>query len=588
MSRMRVDRFSSDGSTKQLRCSARVHLNRFGSAPWLALLVVATLAGATPLADATTPSITVAQTTEPKTLNPVLAADQPTRDVLSVLSSDLIHINRSTLRTEPALAKSWSVSPDGRHYTIVLRDGLRFSDGAPLTADDVVFSFDVYSDPRINSPQRDVLLVDGTPVAATKLSPTTVRFDLAASYAPGERLFDSFSILPKHKLGAAYAEGRFAQAWSVGALPSEFATAGPFRFKQYVPGQRLVVERNPYYWKRDENGQPLPRLDRLEFAFVADPSAQVLRLLARDVSAGSRVRPEDVPRLEQAPFLRVRDAGPGFEYNFLFFNWNAPGPFGAWARTLKFRQAVAHAIDRDAIVRLVYQGRAAALSSQVTPANLLWRADHLTDYRHDPTRAVQLLEAMGLRRNAEGAFLDAEGHPVEFSMLVSATSQVRRKMATLIQDDLARIGVTARIQTTEFGVMMDAVLKTRKFQAAVWGLASGDTDPNADMNVWTTGGTLHVWNMKGTSNPVQPPADTWEADVDRLMHVQMTGTTFRARKAAYDRVQELVSHNLPMVFLASPHVLAAADANLVNFQPAAIDPILLWNAERWVWQGPRP
>jgi peptide/nickel transport system substrate-binding protein len=540
------------------------------------------------MADDAVPSVTVAQTTEPKTLNPVLAADQPTRDVLSVLSSDLIHINRSTLRTEPALAKSWSVSSDGRHYTLVLRDGLRFSDGAPLTADDVVFTFEAYSDPRINSPQRDVLLVSGIPVTATKLSSSTIRFDLAAPYAPGERLFDSFWILPKHKLGAAYAEGRFAQAWTLGASPSELATAGPFRVKQYLPGQRLLVERNPYYWKRDENGQPLPRLDRLDFAFIADPSAQVLRLLARDVSAGSRVRPEDVPRLEQAPFLRVRDAGAGFEYNFLFFNWNAPGPFGGWARTLKFRQAIAHAIDRDAIVRLVYQGRAAALSSQVTPANAQWRTDHLTEYRHNPARAVQLLEALGFRRNAEGAFLDAEGRPVEFSMLVSATSQVRRKMATLIQDDLARIGVTARIQATEFGVMMDAVLKTRKFQAAIWGLASGDADPNAEMNVWTSGGTLHVWNMKGASGGLQSSAEAWEAEVDRLMQVQMTATGFRARKTAYDRVQELVSQNLPMVFLASPHVLAAADANLANFQPAPIDPILLWNAERWVWKRPRP
>src|SRR5262249_37069470 len=153
-------------------------------------------------------------------------------------------------------------------------------------------------------------------------------------------------------------------------------------------------------------------------------------------------------------------------------------------------------------------------------------------------------------------------------------------------DDLARIGITARIQATEFGVMMDAVLKTRKFQAAVWGLASGDADPNAEMNVWTSGGTLHVWNMRGAPGGLQPSVDTWEREVDRLMQAQMTATTFRARKAAYDRVQELVSQNLPMVFLASPHVLAAADANLVNFQPAPIDPVLLWNAERWVLQRP--
>src|SRR5438132_5795324 len=120
-------------------------------------------------------SITIAQTTEPKTLNPVMAADQGTRDVLSLLSADLVHINRSTQRTEPALASRYSISPDGRHYTIVLRDGLRFSDGAPLTADDVVSTFGVYVDERVNAPQRDLLFVGGKPILATKLSPLSVR-----------------------------------------------------------------------------------------------------------------------------------------------------------------------------------------------------------------------------------------------------------------------------------------------------------------------------------------------------------------------------------------------------------------------------
>ena len=101
---------------------------------------------------------------------------------------------------------------------------------------------------------------------------------------------------------------------------------GPFRLKQYVPGQRLIFERNPYYWKRDEAGNPLPYLDRIEVAFVADQNAQLLRLLSQEVAATGRLRPEDVPRLEQTPFLTVRDAGPGLEYNFLFFNWNAAGP----------------------------------------------------------------------------------------------------------------------------------------------------------------------------------------------------------------------------------------------------------------------
>jgi peptide/nickel transport system substrate-binding protein len=543
------------------------------------------LAG-TPTAPTPGGSITIALTSEPKTLNPVLAADQATKDALSVLSADLVHINRHTLQTEPALAKSVVTSPDGRHYTIALRDGLRFSDGAPLTADDVVFTFGVYLDPKVNAPQRDLLLIDGQPIVVTKVSQLSVRVDLPSAYAPGERLFDSFWILPKHKLERAYTEGRFAQAWSLGAAVSDLATPGPFRLKQYVPGQRLVLERNPFYWKVDESGRPFPYLDTVQIAFVADQNAQLLRLLAGDVSAASRLRPEDVARLAQAPALTVRDAGAGFEYNFLFFNWNAPGPLGEWVHALKFRQAVAHAIDRNAIVQLVYQTRGTPLASQVTPGNKAWQAEGLTTYAYDPARAKQLLLDAGFRTDASGALVDRNGTPVEFSLMVSASNQPRRKMATMIQEDLARVGIRLRLQSTEFGVMMDAVLKTRKFEAALWGLASGDTDPNADMNVWTSGGSLHVWNLKpgdGAAQRLEP----WESEIDRLMDAQMTGRTFASRKASYDRVQQLVASNLPVVFLASPHVLAAASSNLGNFEPAIMDPVLLWNVERWFWQRPR-
>jgi peptide/nickel transport system substrate-binding protein len=527
-------------------------------------------------------ALVVAQTSEPKTFNPAMPVDQPTRDVLSVLSADLVHINRLTLRTELALAKSCVLSADGRHYTVTLRDGLRFSDGAPVTADDIVFSFKVYLDEKVNSPQRDLLIVDGKPLSVTKLSTLSVRVDLPAPYAPGDRLFDSFWILPKHRLERAFVDGKFAQAWTIGTAVDELVSTGPFRVKQYQPGARLILERNPYYWKRDEAGQQLPYLDRLEVAFVPDQNAMLLRLLSHEISAASRLRPEDFARLEQTPTLSARDAGAGLEYNFLFFNWSAPAPSGNWFRTLKFRQAVARAIDRESIVRLVYQGRGSSLSSQVTPGNRLWRAENVSDYSYDPGRAAQLLREAGFRRDGSGPLVDRDGHPVEFALMVSASNQARRKMATLIQEDLAQVGIRVRLQATEFGVMTDAVLKTRKFEGALWGIVSGDADPNSEMSVWTSSGTLHVWNLKSTAG-VQP-LEPWENEVDRLMSMQMMATSAAARKAAYDKVQQLVTANVPVVFLASPHVLAAGDRDLGNFEPAATDPVLLWNADRLFWQ----
>ena len=224
--------------------------------------------------------LVVAQRAEPKTLNPVTALDSASREVIHRMMADLVHINRATQRTEPALASSWTVSGGGRRYLLHLRRGLRFSDGHPFDADDVVFTFQVYLDEKVGSPQRDLLIVGGKPIAVRKQDAWTVAFEFAEPYAPAERLFDSLAVLPRHLLEAAWREGRLARAWTLNTPPAQIAGLGPFRMKEYVPGQRLVLERNPYYWKRDSRETPLPYLDQLVFLFVAGEDGQAMRFQA--------------------------------------------------------------------------------------------------------------------------------------------------------------------------------------------------------------------------------------------------------------------------------------------------------------------
>ena len=212
--------------------------------------------------------LVVALRSEPKTLNPVLAVDDPSRDLIRSVTADLIHINRGSLKTEPSLAKSWNVSPDGRQYTLHLRRGLRFSDGEPFDADDVIFSFQVYLDEKIDSPQRDLLVVGGKPIVVVKVDKYTVRFELAQPYAAAERLFDGVAVLPRHLLEASYRAGTFSNAWTLSIAANQFAGLGPFRLKEYVPGQHVVLERNPYYWKADRGGNQLPYLNEVMFLFV--------------------------------------------------------------------------------------------------------------------------------------------------------------------------------------------------------------------------------------------------------------------------------------------------------------------------------
>lgn len=562
---------------------------------WLLLAISTSVAFAQPLG--TLPSVdetigvrggtlTIALRSEPKTLNPALASDQSSEDVIYCMNADLIHINRQTQRTEPDLAKSWSVSRDGKIYTLYLRRGIRFSDGQPFTADDVIFSFRVYLDEKVDSPQRDLLIIGGKPISVEKIDANTVRFILPRPYAAAERLFDGFPILPRHLLETAYKNGTLSKAWAVSSAPAAFAGFGPFRLVEYVPGQRLVLERNPYYWKRDASGQQLPYLDKVIFLFVSSEDAQVIRFLSGDTDVLGRFSSENYSVLKaQAPAkgFHVDDLGPSLEYNFLFFNLNDLNGKGlpniadkqGWFRDVRFRQAVSDAIDRAAIVRLVYQGRAVSLATQVTPGNKLWLDPAIGPPVHSVQHARDLLKSAGFSWRADGSLVDARGKPVEFSILTSSSNAQRAKVATLIQSDLGALGMNVQIVSLDFGAMVDRLLNSFDYEAALMGLADGDADPNTEMNVWLSSGGMHIWHLN------EPHAATpWESDLDRLMNQQLVTLDYAERRELYDRVQQIVAHQLPIICLASPDVLVGARDRVGNFRPAILEPSVLWNVDR--------
>jgi peptide/nickel transport system substrate-binding protein len=526
---------------------------------------------------------------EPKTLNPLTAADGPSREViLGAMQADLVHINRATQLTEPALAKSWKISPNGLEYTLILRKGLRFSDGQPFDADDVLFTFRVYLDENVHAPQRDLLIVGGKPITVHKVDAWTIVFRFAKTYGVAERLFDGFAILPRHLLEKPYAEGKLGQTWTLSTAANQWAGLGPFRLKEYVPGQRLVLERNPYYWKMDAKGNRLPYLDEMVFLFVPSADAQVLKFQSGETDIISRLGADNFSVLskQQRGFTMI-DAGPGLEYNFLFFNLNELGEKTSadmgrkekWFRDLKFRQAMAAAIDRHAIVRLVYQGRGAELWGPVTPGNRRWVNASIPHPSRSLERARSLLKEAGFSwkngPNGESLLQDSDGKPVEFSILTSSSNADRTKMATLIQDDLKQLGIRVQVVPLEFRSLLDRVTQTKEYDACILAIASFDADPNSDINVWLSSGGMHFWNPSQAR-----PLTAWETEIDSLMERQLTAPSYEERKKLYDRVQEILAENQPMIFLASPDILVGAKNSIGNFHPAVLEPYVLWNVEQ--------
>jgi peptide/nickel transport system substrate-binding protein len=525
--------------------------------------------------------LSLSQRAEPKTFNPIFAIDNPSRELIRFLFSDLIHIDREALTTQPALAEKWVVSKDGKSIDLTLRRGLKFSDGQPLGVEDVLFSFQLYLDAGLGSPQRDLLIIGGQPLKMTRTGPWTIRFEFSKPYAPAERLFDSLYIVPKNKLEAAQKAGQLRQVWTL-ANWSTLAGTGPFRLVEYKPGDRAVFERNPYYWRKG-----LPKLDRMTVRFIPDAEVEALQFRSGAIDLLSRVPAQTFDTLKEQlsrSGYQFVDAGPGLEYHFLFFNLNTTGvPSPAiqrrqqWYGQEKFRQAVSLALDRQGASKLVYAGRATPIWQPVTPGNRLWFDSSLARPAKSMEQARNLLRVAGFRWNGGGDLLDSTGMPVTFSIALNAANSQHQRIASIFEQDLRGIGIRVQIVPLEFRSLVDRVLNTRDYDAAIMALVSGDADPGPEMTVWLADGKNHIWNLNATT--LAP----YEKQLDEWMRTQMSVMDVKQRQALYSRVQGLVQSSLPLICLLSPNILTAHKPGLRNVSRGLLPPYALSRIEEMDW-----
>lgn len=541
--------------------------------------------------------LVVALATEPRSFNPLLATDNPSLTILYLLHADLYHIDRGSQNTVSALAKTLTASADGRKFRAELRRGLSFSDGEPFDADDVVFTFAALLDDEVGAVGQAALTFGEKKILVRKVDTYTVDFELPAPSAAGERLFDSLAILPEHLLGAAWRAGKLAEAWGLGSDPKKLAGLGPFRLKSHVPGEKLVLERNPFYWKQDQAGQQLPYLDEIVFLFVADEAARSLRFEAGETQIVSQLSAESFHRLEKkaaaagaSAEFKVMDLGPGLTYQTLFFNLNEVDAKAmpevarkqVWFRQKAFRQAIARAIDRDAIVRLVYRGKASPIASHVSPGNKLFYDPQAAAKPRDVAAARQLLLDAGFRYNPDGALEDQAGQRVAFTLTTNANNRERVQIATLLQDDFAKLGMKVEVVPLEFRSLVERVTGSFDYEASILGLGGGDPDPNSTLNVWQSSGQSHLWQFSG--KPIFP----FEKQLDALMSRQMVERDVAKRRALLAEAQALIEDEEPLIALVTPHVLVAARARLARFAPSVLDPPTLWNAEELFWRSTGP
>jgi peptide/nickel transport system substrate-binding protein len=518
---------------------------------------------------------------EPRTFNRWVDRSFPPELFAQLTQGRLIRINRSTQEIEPALAESWTASADNQTFTLILREAA-WSDGTPFTSADVLFTFKAVYDPKVNSNLASSLQVKGRPLDVTAPDARTVVIRYPGPFGPGIALLDNLIIAPKHKLEAALASGTFAQAWGVATPANELVSMGPFVLSRYEPGQRLVFDRNPRYWKKDASGAALPNVDQIILEVVPDQNAELIRLQAGEIDMlQQQVRPEDIatlrPLADQGK-LQLLELGVSTDPDLFFFNlrpqqW-AKDPRGAWITRREFRQAISHAVDREAFANTVFLGAGVPIWGPITPGNQKWFSPNVPRYAFSLDRAKELLAGIGLiNRDADEWLEDEKGTEARFTLLTFRGNSSLERSAAVLREDLRPLGIAIDVVPLEQGALVERMLKG-DFESIYFFFSSTNLDPALNPDFWLSSGSGHIWNIGQAT-----PATEWEKQIDDLMQQMMSSTDQTDRKRVFDQVQKIFAENLPAIYFVAPRMYMGVSSRVGSMSPTILRPQLLWSAD---------
>jgi peptide/nickel transport system substrate-binding protein len=534
--------------------------------------------------------LVIASPGSPQTFNPLFAFDGASDAITRLLFGTLVNLDLVTHEPGPGLAESWSVEPDQKTWTFKLRPGVHWSDGAPLTAADVAFTWNqVMYNPDYNRFTYELFRIHGQNFVVTNLDDFTVRVVTPEIFAPFVEFFGSVAILPKHALEAAAREKRFPAAYAVNTRPDKVVGSGPFRLREFQPGKYTLLEANPEYWVTDKQGRRLPYFDEVMFPFAGRPGNEAEMFLNGKSDVCETVRPDQVARFKQTAAggrYQFLELGTGTERDFIWFNQNtgtnaAGKPIVSpaklkWFRNKKFRQAVSCALDRARLARVAYDGSAQPIYGFLSTENPKWNNAAIPRYEFDPARARALLAEIGITdRKNPGHLEDAEGNPIEIVFHSNTGNPMREKAALMIQEDLKKVGINLTYVRVDFQTLIQKINVTFDYECALMGLGGGGVDPASQLNVLRSSDELHQWF------PFQKtPATDWEARIDALMEAQMRTLDFAGRKQAFDEVQAILAEQLPMIYTVSPFASAAIRSDIGNLRPSVLTPYRVsWNIE---------
>nr|WP_238568972.1 ABC transporter substrate-binding protein [Xenococcus sp. PCC 7305] len=535
---------------------------------------------------------------DPKTFNPVISQDATSGSVGSMIFDGLVTENPLTGKTEPALAESWTISDDKLKVVFTLRKNLKWSDGEPITADDVVFSFNqLYFNEEIPTSAKDTLRIGQSqklPIVK-KLNDLQIEFTLSEPFAP---FFSSVGqeILPEHILKKTIEHRNqdgnliFLSTWAVDTPPSEIVASSAYKLKEYKTSQRIIFEANPYYWKKGVNGETLPHIQQVVWEIVESQDTSLLQFRSGGLDSIG-VSPEYFSLLkkeENKGNYTIYNGGAQYGTVYITFNLNQGSRNGKplvdpikskWFNNVKFRQAVAYGLDRQRMINNIFRGLGEPQTSPVSVQSPFYY-DGLQGYEYNPEKAKSLLTAAGFTYNDQGELFDRDGNRVSFTLGTNAGNKTRESMGSQIKEDLRKIGIQVDFKPLAFNVLVDNLSNSLEWECILLGLTGGN-EPNGGANIWFTDGNLHMFNQD--TGPGQTPLEgrviaPWEEEIAQLFIDGARELDFEKRKAIYAEIQTLVEEKVPFIYLINPFSLSAVRNRVQPIDYSALGGAF-WNLE---------
>ncbi len=469
-------------------------------------------------------------------LIPLLASDSTSHGIAGLVFNGLVKYDRD-IKIIGDLAESWEISPDGLVITFRLRKGVKWHDGQPFTAQDVLYTYRVTVDPKTPTAYAgDFQRVKKAEV----IDSHTFRVTYDKPFAPALASWSS-AILPRHLL-----EEKDITKSSLIRHP---VGTGPYRFKEWLTGQKIVLISNPDYFE----GRPY--IDGYIMRIIPDMATMFLELRAGGIDRMGLTPLQYARQTESNIFKNNYNKFRYLSFSYTYLGYNLKNPFFTDKRV---RQAISHAIDKNEIINGVLLGLGKEATGPLKPG--AWaHNDKVKKYPYDPKKARELLAEAGWRDSNNDGILDKDGQPFAFEIITNQGNEVRAKCAEIIQRRLAEVGISVKIRIIEWAAFVNEFINKRRFDATILGWTI-PMDP--DM--------YDVWHSSKTGPGELNFISYKNKELDDLLEKGRTTFDLEKRRKSYHRIQEIMAEEQPYTFLYVPDALPIVQGRFRGIEPAPI------------------